>query len=415
MRYAFRKRDILLIIGIVVFSLCVFSLGFFLGARSGIFPGEHMGDNSLRNTSTGDSTELHEGSGDSDESIESGDSSSSGNTNDEARGSLDDESSTGNDANDASAPGLPNQTEEGNDLDNPMLSPEEPEEMHSISWQFVAYMQPDFEATKIGSFEPQSVRIIEKLGSGWALVEFDNKNSWVYIEKNIYYIDRWLSLYSSYGNDNADSAISPQLVEVLEQRADWIRISTMDGDKWVNTAELFRQSVLLSIPALDQRELGYPLGCEMVALTMLMNYVTDVSVHTLVDEMPRADHPDQGFRGEPSSSTRGWTIFPPALEDMMVRHIGTYFDMSGYGMTELQAQLNRNAPVMVWVKGLGWAVHSLCLTGYDKNGFYYNDPWTGVGNTFITYNDFYAIWNEPITDGVLGLTYDPRKAMSYFA
>ena len=171
--------------------------------------------------------------------------------------------------------------------------------------------------------------------------------------------------------------------------------------------------VLLDVPSYDQRDLGYPLGCELVSLAMLMNYKTEVDIKDLYDDLPRADHPEKGFRGDPASSSRGWTIFPPALEDMMEKYIDGFYDMSGLEMDDLKAQLDANRPIMVWIKGMGWAVHALCLTGYDEQGFYYNDPWTGEKNAYLSFDNFYDIWNEPIYDSVLELTYEPRKAMSY--
>ena len=363
MGYVFRKRDIVLIIGVILIAVVIFLLGFVVGGKSGYFDRDQMiGDprdyehtediNNNRETNSNESPDDLDNDTDDDLS-KPPDSETDA---DDADGDKD--GSHGDGSNDTNA------TDSDDDTDS--------------------------------------------LSSGETIDDTPSQIS------ETYYIDRWVDLYTNIDDTESFSSIGPQYVEVLEYRDDWIRIATDSGDKWVNIgASTIRQSVLLDIPALNQRELGYPLGCEMVALTMLMNYVTEVSIHVLVAEMPRADHPDEGFRGEPSSSSRGWTIFPPALEAMMLNHVGSSYDMSGMQMSDLKAQLNNNKPVMVWVSGLGWAVHALCLTGYDNNGFYYNDPWTGAGNTFISYDDFYAIWNKPIVDSVLGLTYEPRKALSY--
>ena len=208
--------------------------------------------------------------------------------------------------------------------------------------------------------------------------------------------------------------LSPQIVEIIEQKDNCIKIDTSLGDKWVDMNSI-RQTVLLDVPSYNQMTLGYPLGCEVVSLAMMMNYEHDVSVHDIAAELPRADHPDEGFRGDPASSTRGWTIFPPALSGLMHKYLGNAYDMSNLEIQDLREQLNKNIPILVWVSGLGWPVHALCLTGYDENGFYYNDPATGAKDMPISYDDFYAIWNKPIYDRVLDITYDPRKALSYFS
>jgi hypothetical protein len=131
--------------------------------------------------------------------------------------------------------------------------------------------------------------------------------------------------------------------------------------------------------------------------------------------MPKADNPYDGFRGEPGSPTvGGWTIFPTALSEMMVKYLGSCHDMSGYRKADLKEKLNSNKPILAWVVGLGWSVHAICLTGYNADGFYYNDPWTGEKDVFIEYDEFYEIWNKPLYDRTLDQTYEPRIAMSYY-
>ena len=174
-----------------------------------------------------------------------------------------------------------------------------------------------------------------------------------------------------------------------------------------------KETVLLDVPSYNQTDLGYPLGCEMVALAMMMNYTTEVSVDTLVSEMPRADDPNEGFRGDPASTNYGWTIFPKALSGIMEKYLGSTQDMSGCEMADLKDKLATNTPIVVWVNGLGWSVHAVCLTGFDENGFYYNDPSSGEKDVFISYDSFYAIWNEPIYDRLLDTSFSPRIALSY--
>ena len=206
--------------------------------------------------------------------------------------------------------------------------------------------------------------------------------------------------------------IGPQSAETIVQEDSWV-----DNSRVVDV-ELFppdsiRQIVHLDVPSYNQIDLGYPLGCELVALAMMMNYEYNVDIYDLYMDLPRADLPYEGFRGDPATSTSGWTIFPSALSGMMIKYIGSSYDMSNLEMEDLKEQLNTDTPILVWIKGLGWPVHALCLTGYDEFGFLYNDPATGEKDAHISYADFYEIWNEPIIDRVLGLTYTPRKALSY--
>ena len=298
----------------------------------------------------------------------------------------------------------------------PPQGPEEAAESSGqffISWQFFVYEKPDFQSRIFDSFLPHTVNIIEKREDGWALIETYCGSYWAYLKGNLYYADKWADLLSRPGDETAIEAIGPQLVEIVEQRDNWLHIHTPEGEGWIDRYAV-RKTVRLDVPSYDQRALGYPLGCEMIALTMLMNYVIDIDADTLVAEMPRADNPYEGFRGDPASTSRGWTIFPPALAAMTEKYLGSYHDMSGCELPDLKEKLNANRPVMVWVNGLGWSVHALCLTGYDRTGFYYNDPWTGKKDTFIDFEEFYSIWNKPIYDSVLDISYDPRIALSYY-
>ena len=285
--------------------------------------------------------------------------------------------------------------------------------LQNIPWQFYPYEDPDLASMNPDASPPDNVQIIEKDEGVWTQTEKDGDEYWEYIEKNLYYIDRWVSLYLDIGDENAIEDLRPQIVEIVDQKDNWLQISTEIGDMWVDPNSV-RQSVRLDVPSYNQTESGYPLGCELVSLAMMMNYETEVDINDLYNDLPRADNPYEGFRGDPASSTRGWTIFPPALSGMMIKYLGSSYDMSNLEMEDLREQLNTNTPILVWIRGLGWPVHALCLSGYDESGFFYNDPWTGEKDVFITYDDFYEIWNEPIYDSVLNLTYTPRKALSYY-
>jgi len=176
--------------------------------------------------------------------------------------------------------------------------------------------------------------------------------------------------------------------------------------------ETISTEVLWDVPSHNQVALGYNYGCEIVALAMMINY-TDITVPvaTLVDEMPRAQDPREGFRGNLRDS--GWTIFPQALSALTTKYLGSAEDMSGCEMEDLKEKLKNETLAVVWVNGLGWPVHALCLSGYNENGFYYNDPATGEKDVFITYDDFYAIWNKQIYDSVLNMYFGPKIALSY--
>lgn len=171
-------------------------------------------------------------------------------------------------------------------------------------------------------------------------------------------------------------------------------------------------AVLLDVPAYNQISLGLPTGCEIVSTAMALNYHVEVAVDTLVSKMPYAANPNEGFRGNPRT-TGGFTIFPPALLDVLADYVETPMDMSGCTMQELREQLSQGYPVAVWIRGMGWNVHCIALSGYNEQGFFYNDPYTGKKDVFISEQSFYAVWNQSIYDPSSGTNYEPRKALSY--
>lgn len=176
-----------------------------------------------------------------------------------------------------------------------------------------------------------------------------------------------------------------------------------------------KPSAQLDVPSYNQMELGYPLGCEIISLAMMIDYSasTPLELDSFVAEMPRDNDPAKGYRGDPASTSYGWTILPGALAPLTEKYLGSAVDMSACELSDLKLQLASGAPVLVWVKGLGWAVHCVCLTGYDAEGFYYNDPANGGKDVFIAYEEFDAIWNDPIYDKVLGTNLPVRNALSY--
>lgn len=288
---------------------------------------------------------------------------------------------------------------------------ESAKKLHHMEWTFATYAEPDFGANRIGLYSPQDIVILETNGNGWGRIEISGTMHWVYYEKNLRRIEKFMPLYENKGDATPVDIIQPQLVEITTQEDNWALILTWRGLMWIDLTSVSHH-VLLDVPLFNQRELGYPTGCEIVSLGMMINYITDVDVDTLVSKMPRSFDPNDGFRGNPATKG-GFTIFPSALLDLTAEYLGSSQDMSGCSTDDLKDKLSSNKPVVVWVNGLGFNVHAICLTGYDERGFYYNDPWTGRKDKFITYGSFNSIWGKSIYDANLNKNYPPRKALSF--
>ncbi|KGL46316.1 hypothetical protein EP56_01625 [Listeriaceae bacterium FSL A5-0209] len=146
--------------------------------------------------------------------------------------------------------------------------------------------------------------------------------------------------------------------------------------------------VLLNVPIIAQRP-DLPTGCEIVSLTMVLKYKgAKVDKAKLAKEMPRhASDPNKGYVGNPYTS-KGYTIYPPALMNLTKKYAGSAVNMTGASNTTLEAKLRQGRPIVTWVKLGGFNVHCVALTGYDSSNYYYNDPWTAKKNVKISKSAF---------------------------
>ena len=231
-------------------------------------------------------------------------------------------------------------------------------------------------------------------------------------EGYLQHINRYVPVFENINDYYPTGIAHLHIVQVLEQQGSWKLIRNASGDKWIDE-DWVPEEILMDVPVFNQQILGLPTGCEIVALAMLINKHVEIDVFCLLYEMPRNDDPLLGFRGDPFTRG-GFTILPPALLEMTERHIGSAVDMTGASIEDIQAQLALGRPVLAWVRGMfGFNVHVITLTGFNQYGFFYNDPWLGGVNEFITYRDFLAMWEGPIRDMRLNRVYPPRIALSF--
>jgi len=157
-------------------------------------------------------------------------------------------------------------------------------------------------------------------------------------------------------------------------------------------------SLLLDVDILNQRSLGYFAGCEIISCAMLVKYFdNNLDITKFVSEMPYDDDPNKGFVGSLDATKSGFSIFPPALLDLIKKYIGSASNISGCNLQDLKSKINLFSPVVIWLSSfLNFRVHAICLTGYNQQGFFYNDPWTGCKNSFISFEEFEIAWHKDI-------------------
>lgn len=148
----------------------------------------------------------------------------------------------------------------------------------------------------------------------------------------------------------------------------------------------------LNISVIKQRP-ELPTGCEATSLAMLLNYIgSPITKIQVVQDMPyHSSNPNLGFVGSPYESS-GYTIYPPALMDIMEKYAGSSLNLTGKGTSSIKNSIDSGKPVIVWGKLTGFNLHCVLVTGYNKDGFYYNDPWTGEKNRYISNKAFETAW-----------------------
>ncbi|HBF74217.1 MAG TPA: hypothetical protein DDW71_03060 [Lactobacillus sp.] len=133
----------------------------------------------------------------------------------------------------------------------------------------------------------------------------------------------------------------------------------------------------LNVPLIAQRP-ELPTGCEITAVTMLLQYTgAQVNKVQLAKEMPYDDVDcDKGFVGDPFTEN-GNSIYPPALIDLISKYAGHATDLTGADLATLKDQIDQDHPVVVWVGEFdGFHTHALVMTGYDDDVVIVNDCWT---------------------------------------
>ena len=145
-----------------------------------------------------------------------------------------------------------------------------------------------------------------------------------------------------------------------------------------------------------------PTGCEMTAVTMMLRYAgVNINKFQVVAETPRSSNGDYGFVGNPYSPS-GWWVFPTGIAPVVQRNLGTSQVMTGSSLQAIKDKLNIGHLVVVWMANMnGFVNHAITLTGYNNNGFFYNNPWTGQKEA-MSYGEFYGHWNA-----------DAQRALSY--
>ncbi|WP_229671677.1 C39 family peptidase [Lentibacillus kapialis] len=179
----------------------------------------------------------------------------------------------------------------------------------------------------------------------------------------------------------------------------------------------------LDVPLINQMD--HPRlynGCEVSSLAMMLNYHGyDTTKHEVGDKLPRVPltydngqkgNPNKGFVGDMENGP-GLSVYHGPLHEVAKEYAGdNAIDLTGKPIDTLYQFVAQGLPVWVittvnfvpvndfktWDTPSGkldvtYSVHSVVVTGFDKNYVYLNNPY-GQKNQKVEKEDFEAAWEQ---------------------
>ncbi|GAA3407203.1 C39 family peptidase [Paenibacillus hodogayensis] len=185
-------------------------------------------------------------------------------------------------------------------------------------------------------------------------------------------------------------------------------------------------SAMLDAPIVRQLP-ELPPGCEIVSLTMLLNYYgINKTKMEMVKEMVKDPtparwengaiaywgNPSTGYVGDVTGKTRGFGIYHSGLFPTLKDNIPSAIDLTQKEFDLIERQIAEGFPVVIWTtidynvpkKWVTWDTpigpiettfmeHAVLLVGYDEQNVYVNDPLSGKKGQKINKEQFLATWD----------------------
>lgn len=185
-----------------------------------------------------------------------------------------------------------------------------------------------------------------------------------------------------------------------------------------------QKKVLIDAPFIKQKP-ELPRGCEVTSLAMLLNHVgVSVDKMTLANKVAKVPFERNGVRGNLNDGfvgnmrtmeKPGIGVYHGPIKNLAEAYVpGKVVDFTGKDFSEVIAHLNQNRPVWVivtstydvvpenewqtWKTSSGplkitYNMHSVLVTGYDKDYVYVNDPLHSK-NRKLQKKPFIAGWEQ---------------------
>ncbi|MBC2266709.1 hypothetical protein HCB38_02600 [Listeria sp. FSL L7-0083] len=165
-------------------------------------------------------------------------------------------------------------------------------------------------------------------------------------------------------------------------------------------------NVRLDVPLVNQMDAPILFnGCEVTSLAMLLQFTgKNVTKNELAATLPTTPieqnglhgNPDKAFVGSISGDSKGLGVNHAPIAKLAAKYVNEahVHDISGNDITDIVTVLSTGAPVWIitttdyhapknWQtvqtkegkKKITYSMHSVVITGFDKENFYINDPY----------------------------------------
>ena len=182
-----------------------------------------------------------------------------------------------------------------------------------------------------------------------------------------------------------------------------------------NNYELYKKSgykkfIINSFDTMNQNDMGYPTGCEIVSLKMLLKYWNvDIEMQDLINSIPKGEipyyedgsfyggNPNIEFVGDPND-INGYGVFDKPIENLANKYKLGINNATGTNLDDILDIVSESRPVLVWVsidmlepyvsatwkdketdELIKWSAneHAVVIVGFDENNVMVADPLQG--------------------------------------
>jgi uncharacterized protein YvpB len=212
--------------------------------------------------------------------------------------------------------------------------------------------------------------------------------------------------YASQTRDAQDAEIVRLRSELDETRRQLATVSARSTPTPTPTASYREATTVFSKPPLalildaPVYQQAHSLSCESSAAAMAANfYGVGVNEETIVAALPKHDNPYLGFRGNidgPYGGTEDYGVYAEPVRQILAQ-LGLEVQHFAGGIEEIKAHIQHGRVVIAWVTynlqvetpqqvttSDGQIVtlvpyqHAVLVTGYNPNGLWVNDPYSGT-------------------------------------